>query len=220
MRNTIVLIAFVLSVFSGFSQGTISYYDGTPVLEKKRTDVEGTELLYPDWTVGTVTTKEGKTYRGIKLKYNLLEDRLYFLADNGVTMLFNTPVASFTIGDSASMSKAKTFRNGFPATGNLKADAYFEVLASGKITLLKKTGKSIMETKEYNSPVVKKEIMDNVQYFIFSDNMLTPVKKDQSFIVQILKEKIPGIETYLKSTKLNLKKEEDLISLVAYSNTL
>jgi hypothetical protein len=216
----IVFLVIAFKVCICFSQGTLSFYDGTPALEKKHTDIVGSELLYPTWYSGTVTTKEGKTYKGIQLKYNLLEDRLYFLANNGVTMLFNTPVISFIIGDSASKLKDKTFRNGFPATGNLKSDAYFEILASGKITLLKKMTKSIMETKEYNSPVVKKEIMDNIQYFVFFDNKITAFKKDQSFITETLKDKIPDIETYLKSTKLNLKKEEGLIALIAYANTL
>lgn len=220
MKNILVSFVFVFKIAVCFSQGTVSFYDGTPVLEKKHTDVEGSELLYPNWFFGTVTTKEGKIYKGIQLKYNMLQDRLYFLSDNGVTMSFNTPIVSFTIGDSASKIKDKLFRNGFPVTGNLKPDSYLEVLESGKITLLKKTTKSIMETKDYNSPILKKEILGNVQYFVFSDSKLTSLKKDQSSVIEILRGKIPEIETYIKSAKLNLKKEEGLIALIAYANTL
>ncbi|MDB5206830.1 MAG: hypothetical protein JWR72_1905 [Flavisolibacter sp.] len=216
----IILFAFVLCTQKSFSQSVVSYYDGTPALEVKHTNVEGTELLYPEWCAGVVKTKDGNALRGLKLKYNQLEDRLYYINSSSVSMMFVTPIKEFAIGDSLLGIKNRVFRNGFPVTGKFKNETYFEVLADGKIILLKKTIKNIIESKDYNSPVTKKQIIDDDQYYLYNDGQMFLVKKDKAAIASVLKSKAPGMEAYIAANKLNLKKEKDLINLVTYCNSL
>lgn len=219
MKKILLFLCCVMLATLSEAQGVVTYYDGTPAMEKKLTDVEGTELLYPDWVQGRILTKDGKVFRDQKLKYNQLEDKFYFLGNTGVSMMFTTPVREIVLGDSAS-GGARVFRNGFPAISKFTPDSYYEVLVSGKNQLLKKDIKNLIETKDYNSPIVKKQILDDVHYYVYNGEKLFQVKKDKEVILEAFKEKAAGINAYLSATKPNLKKEADLKLLVSHINTL
>jgi hypothetical protein len=219
MKKIFIFLGFIGVTQVLKAQAVVTYYDGTPALEKKYTDVEGTELLYPDWIQGQVKTKDGKIFSGQRLKYNQLEDRFYFLSNTGVTMMFVTPVREVALGDSLS-SNRRVFRNGFPAVSRFTPETYFEVLVDGKSTLLKKNSKNLVETKDYNSPVTKKQIVNNEQYYLYNGTKVMLMKKDKTAILEAFPEKAIGIEAYLSSKKPNLKKEDELVKMIEYINTL
>lgn len=212
------VIVFLGSLTVCQAQSVLMYYDGTPVREKKVSDIEGEEDLYPDWMIGRVKTKAGKIYTNVKLKYNLLEDQVYFQNADDVTMMFTTPIKELVFGDSAS-GITRVFRNGFPALARFTPESFFEILVDGENMLLKKTVKNVVEKREYNSSETKKYIQNDVQYFFYDGEKLLAVKKDKAAFVEGTKDKGSAVESYISASKLNLKKEEDLVKLVKYINT-
>lgn len=213
----LLLVCFCSWEF-GYSQAALLYNDGTPVTEKKPSDIEGDEFFHPDWQVGHVRTKAGKVYSGVKLKYNQREDQFYFLGANGLTMVFTSPVKEVVFGDSA-VGRTNVFRNGFPVVARLSPDSYFEVLVDGKGMLLKKTVKNVVEKREYNSSVVKKQIQNDVQYYFYNGENLLPVKKSKAAFVEGTKDRSAAIERFIADNKLNLRSEDDLVKLVRFINS-
>lgn len=207
----VVLSFFGISLHAQFS----SHIDGTPTRIVKKIDVEGTELLNENWIKGSVKIQDGTKFNDVMLKYNVLEDVPYFQGKEDAVMLFSKPVHEFTLNDGT----PKVFRSGFPAVGNFKETAYYQVLAEGKMTLLKKVYKKITETREYNSATTVKKIGDNVAYYVFFEDKMIPLKKDKSFFLNNFNKK-EAMQSFFSVEKIDLKSDEGLAKVVNKYNSL
>ncbi|MGF1924465.1 MAG: hypothetical protein ACQUHE_09835, partial [Bacteroidia bacterium] len=137
--------------------------------------------------------------------------------DNMLT--FSVPVHEFVILDPKSNTERK-FRSGFAATKMTSEKSFFEVLADGKVKLLKKNHKIISESKEY-SGAVKKSVSDGIKYYLVNGEQApVVVKLDLKSITAILPNWETQVSAYTKEYKLNLKNQEDAAKLVVYLNSL
>ncbi len=207
-----VVLSFVcISLHAQFS----SHIDGTPARIVKKIDVEGTELLNENWIKGSAKIQDGTKFNDIMLKYNVLEDVPYFQGKDDAVMLFTKPVHEFTLNGGV----PTIFRSGFPAVGNFRENSYYQVLAEGKIILLKKIYKKITETREYNSATTVKKIGDNVAYYVFFEDKMIPLKKDKSFFINNFGKK-EAMQSFFSSEKIDLKSDEGLVKVVNKYNSL
>ncbi|MCZ4224013.1 hypothetical protein [Pedobacter rhodius] len=191
----------------------LTYQDGSPAKEIKLVNVEGSELLYPNWRLGSAKIASGVIYSNLSLKYNLYDDQVYFLGKDSISMKFINPVNEFHI-------EKDMFKNGYPAVKTFNNLSYYLIMAEGKATLLKKLTKNIIEVKEFNSSVTTKKIMDDKIYFLLVDGKITQVKNDKNSFISILADKKNEIDSYLKTNKVNFKKDEDLTALIKFYNDL
>ena len=80
---------------------------------------------------------------------------------------------------------------------------------------------TIIESKSYNSPTVTKKIETEIHYFVqlpSTGKDLISVKRDNKALLAALNK--PELESYVKTNKLNIKKDEDLLKLLNYYSTL
>jgi len=212
MKYLVTLAFFILYTFNSYSQ-YVSYQDGSPAREIKLVNVEGSELLYPDWTKGSIKLASGRVYDEMLLKYNIYEDQLYFQGKDNATMKFTSTVVEFRFG-------SDVYRNGYPAIKDFNELSYFKVLSEGKATLLKKITKNVIDVKEFNSSITVKKIADDKIYYLFNNGKMLLLKSDKATFLGLVSDKKSEIEAYLKANKINFKKEEDLIALVTAYNKL
>ena len=209
---TLLICFFYLNAQQGFQ----SYADGSPATLIKKTDVEGTELLYENWLPATIKSSNGKEYTNVMVKYNLLEDVPYFLGKRDVTMIFSSPIKEFVIEDKVGDNK-RIFRAGFPSYNQFTTSTFFEVLVDGKIKLLKKQGKRITEARAYNSATTVKSIIDDVSYYLHENNQLIAIKRDKKFFLS--RPKITEATlTILNDKKVNFRDQDTLIEIVKTFN--
>ncbi|TKC03179.1 hypothetical protein [Pedobacter cryotolerans] len=209
---TLLICFFYLNAQQGFQ----SYADGSPATLIKKTDVEGTELLYENWLPATIKSSNGKEYTNVMVKYNLLEDVPYFLGKGDVTMIFSSPIKEFVIEDKVG-AKKRIFRAGFPSYNQFTTSTFFEVLVDGKIKLLKKQGKRITEARAYNSATTVKSIIDDVSYYLHENNQLIAIKRDKKFFLS--RPKITEATlTILNDKKVNFRDQDTLIEIVKTFN--
>jgi hypothetical protein len=213
----LVCVALGLSLVyapATLAQGLLADQMGNPVFEKRYTNIKGSPYLQPDWAAGSVKLRSGKTFDGMKLKYDQVEDELLFLSDGGKEMTFSEPVAEFTIGD-------KAFRRGYPAADGAPANAFYEVITEGKMALLKRTSKKVIEEPAYNAATSVKSIRTNENYYLTATNLeLTKIKKDKKSVLAALPDKKAELEDYIKDQRLDLRQEQDIVKLISYYNTL
>lgn len=208
------LVLFFLSIHSKqLLAQALSYKDGSPAKEIKLVNVEGSELLYPNWQPGSVKIASGTVYSNLLLKYNLYEDQLYFLGKDSVSMKFINPINEFHIGNDV-------FKNGYPSIKTFNNLSFYLVLVEGKTTLLKKLSKNILEVKEFNSSITTKKIMDDKAYFLLMEGTIVQVKNDKTSFLSVLINKKDEMDLFLKTNKINFKKDEDLITFVNSYNSL
>jgi len=183
--------------------------------DSKYSEVEGTPFLFADWKEGSIIFSSNKIIKSIPLKYNVESGEVYFKSpQTGSEMLFNDAVRSFAID-------GNTYQAGFnPIDANSKS-TFYQVLGSnkGKLKLLKKVNKSIMEVKEYNSPN-RRVFNESFTYYVANEhNTLTKVKKDNGILSQF-GEKSASVKEYVSKSKLSFKKDEDLAKIFDYYNSL
>lgn len=211
MKILNLIVAAVFSSVFGFAQqGYQSYVDGSPATLIKKIDVEGSEFLYDKWLPTTIKNTKGVEYKGVMVKYNLLEDVPYFLGKADQAMSFSVSLAEFII--QKENGELQKFKAGFPSIDKYNELTFYEVLVDGNAKLLKKNIKKITENREYNSATTVKRIVDNVGYFVFEGSKISVIKKENKSILAAVSKK-EQMQKYLFEKRISIKKEEDLIDI-------
>jgi len=194
--------------------------NGTPITRSRYQDVSGSPFLADGWSAGTVKFTNGVSYKdNLFLKYNVKDDELYFKGKNDEPLLFVDSVAEFAIKGPAGV--IHHYRNGFKPIDGYTNRSFFEVLADGTVELLKKTNKTILETKAYNSPTTERSFVEVNQYYLLRSGKAMPIRKrDNKSILSVLSDKQPALEKYIKDNNLNLKNDSDFSKLIIYYNSL
>lgn len=213
LPTCLVLASLFLPMVTS-AQGLLSDQMGNPVFEKRYTNVKGSPYMLSDWATGSVKLRSGKTFDNMKLKYDQVADQVLFLSDNQKEMTFAEPVSEFAL-------EGKAFRRGYPAADGASTDAFYEVLAEGKVSLLKRTSKKVIDEPAYNAASNVKSIRTNENYYLTVSNLeLTKIKKDKKSVLGALPGNHAELEAFFKAERLDLKKETDMVKLVNYYNTL
>jgi len=197
--------------------------DGKPILTKDYTDVVGSPYLVQDWSTGIVKLDNGQTYKDVSLKYNLMEDEVYFKSEKGGEPLsFADPVSEFTItykDNETGETHTNYYRKGFNGISRTTPNSYFEVLSDGTVQLIKKKSVGIVVSQEWNSATKVKNFKDDTKYYLVKNGQATQVKKDKK-ILENFSDKKQQMENYASSNKINFKSDADLSKLVTYYNSL
>ncbi|MCZ4225182.1 hypothetical protein [Pedobacter rhodius] len=217
MRGFFVLLIFVS--FGAQAQYEVLPFGDvqrTPIKEIKYTDVTGSPYLYDFWVKGKVTLQNGKKYITDSLKYNVIDEKLIFKNNDGSLMYFAEPVKEFELYGTE--PNPVHFINGLPAINGLNSNSYYQVIATGKIGLLKKVSKNITELKQYGSAVTNKAFNTTYSYYSFQNGTLTKITPNKKTIIALFGIKEDLLNDFLKKEKVDFKKDEDLYKLFTYLN--
>jgi hypothetical protein len=193
--------------------------DGRPVFEKKYVDVQGSPYLEEDWAQGAVDLKNGKSFKEVALKYDLVADEVLFKNEKGEAYAFAQPVKAFSLIRPGDKSQ-RIFRNGYAPVKGGTESSYYEVLADGKVQLLQRKVKKIREDKAYGSATAVRTMEEYTNYFIAKDGVPVNIKKSEKAVLEAIGGDSTALEAYIRSNKLNLKNDGDLVKLLTYYNGL
>ena len=223
---TSLLFALTLgSSFSTNAQGIQNLTDisGTVMKTNTYSEIKGSPFLTENWAQGNVKFVNGRILTNIALKYDQVKDELLFKGKNDEEYYFSDLISEFDISYTKSQGEVKQkFINGFTPSKNLTEKSFYEVLVDGKVRLLKRSNKTITETKEYNAATTVKEINENVAYYIGKAGDAAPLKKNDIKTVASLidAQKSAAIIDYANKNNVNPKTEIGLRQIVNYYNTL
>ena len=198
----------------------IFIYDinGNPFSDKSLDDVEGTPYLFKEWNWGAIRFRNGKYAKDVSLLFNVYNNKLYF-SKNGQQMELIDMVKEFMIGykdngDSITL----LFRNGYPQVDKKSTESFYEVLADGKVQLLKWRQKEINTIKPYNGATKTKFDDRQILYLFIPGSKMVKVKKDKDDIIKALPEYKSRIEEFVQKNG-KLKNEDSVAQLIAHINT-
>jgi hypothetical protein len=206
-------------VSSGYAQNMILH---DPVSARvfntfKYSEVRGTPFLIDKWMTGTVTVPNGR-YIDLQMKYDVYENTLLFNR-NDQAFVFQDPVLSFTLmpvpGDSSSYMH---FTKGVSAPG-LKEDQFVQVLVEGKILLYKSDIKLLSELNEINRGVVQ-SFSKASRYFALKNNVIELIKLNKNEIMALVADHEKQVTSFISLHKFSFKKEQDIIAILDYYNSL
>jgi hypothetical protein len=179
---------------------------------------DGTPLLTTAWLKGLVKFTNGTTYKTDFLKYDLEKDQVYFKDTKSEELLqFALPVSEFSlfVGEEKLL-----FKSGFTPIDRTKTSSFYQVLSDGGVQLLKRRVKQAFEERAFNSATTTRSYKEDEYYYLAQNNVPLKIKKDKKQVFAVLANHAAELEVYFSEQKLNLKNEEDLISLIVFYNSL
>ena len=219
MKNSILFFSLLVSVFitqTLKAQQFIQDVSGIPFVATKYSAVEGFPNLFTDWTKAQVKLKDGAQYQDLDLMYDLVKDELSFKSKDGQAMLFKQSVVQFQFND-----MEQPYVSGIDGGKFFTDRNYLHQMSTGKITVYKRTVKNIIEKNEYNTVAKTQVFLENIQYFYTLNNgPLSVFKKDKKMLLELLTDKQIEVQTFITKNNIKLKEDKDLISVLAYYNSL
>jgi len=201
---------------------TLNAYDlsGNPIPTGNQAGIEGSKMLMDQFVKGIVKFKNGKIYRDVQLNLSLTGNEVYFKKDS-ITMAFFNPVDEFALTDNSnSNGKITYFKSGYPAVGTNTNKSFYQVLSKGsKICLLKYIYKTAKEHYEYGGPLKKEYVVkENYYFYDVLNNKMSEINLSTNSIKKSLSAYTVIVKQFLSLNKPNLKREENVISLIDFIN--
>lgn len=219
-KATAALLILLCAIIYCKAQTAQNYANDVTMQAKDLTDVKGSAYSTSQWAKGTVTMEDKVTYTNMDVKYSEYEDKLVVRDKDQRVMEFNNRVKEFTLSyEKEGAEMLVHYSNGFNVEG-YNSKAYFEILAGGKTKLLKKVSKKIQTQTEYGATSSTRSFISTTRYFILLGDKGVGIKKDSKSVLAVFGNKAAEVESYAKTQKLDFKREEDLVKIIAFHDTL
>jgi hypothetical protein len=112
------------------------------------------------------------------------------------------------------------FRKGFPATARTNAETFYQVLDTGRATLLGLYIKEIVEEKSIYGPKPTRHYNDLEEFFVLLDGTMHKIDRETKPLSAILSDHWPELMSYIAEHHLKLTSAEDLAKVVRRYNEL
>lgn len=229
MKITPSIVCIALTTFFMYSsangQGTRNdQIGGWPIYGSDRfhlgTDatIEGDYTLPKTYKPANLYTTSIQFYPAIPAYFNLIFHTLIYKDEDGVEKYPEKVLPRIAFLDDNG-KESMVFKSGFPFIDTLDGSTYYQVLDSGKITLLKYYSTYFLDNKEpfTNRFTRTYHILENY-YALLPNQKLVHLKLSNSDILEILQDKKAAMDAYINKNKIKSKKEKDLIELFHYYN--
>ncbi len=196
---------------------------GKPINLKVEYNMEGTPFYPAEYSPADLYAKNGKIYRGILVRFNLLDnllllkmpDQTELVATNYIRRLVFTETAG---GD---IVFKNVFQREFPAVDGRNEDSYYEVLDSGKLKLLKFHSVTYIDQRQYGQASITRVFEQTETYYLYPvEGKMRKLDKGKDAFLALLPEKKEELATYLTARDLKCRKENEWKNAVAYYNSL
>ena len=214
--------------FSCFSQSSVTQplldfkliltdVNGAPIMAQNNLGVQGSVYLFDEYKPGRVTVNK-RVYKDVKLKLDLEKNAVYF-EKGGVEMVTTDNVDRLDFFDTNLEKYTHVFRNGFAAVGRNTDKTYYQILDSGKVSLLKQINIIYRESTAYGAPSATRSYEQIKSYYLLVNNTLTPIKSSEAFLLA-MPDKKNEVSSFLSSKRIKFNREDDLKRLTIYYNNL
>ncbi|MGD9931285.1 MAG: hypothetical protein AB7U05_14790 [Mangrovibacterium sp.] len=229
MKNSLLLVFLTICYWSTQAQPTRAAYE-LDMLGKNGIirslshgshhftydDIKGSPYLHDDFAPSRILSQDSSLYSEVPLRYNIYSDNIEFTNRNGEVMEILDPdrYQLFMVGEESFMHLSF-------ADGNTIEKGYFQVLVSGPNQLLKRyriSYRPAEPAKPFKDPEPPKFVHMQPDLYISVNGQPAEKITNTRKAFDLLQPVKPEIADWVKNEKLNLKKEEDLIQLIQYSN--
>jgi hypothetical protein len=202
----------------GTSDYLLSPNNGAPFRFIPNNDVAGSPLLYDEWKKGTVILANHEKYDSVLLNFDAYGNNILYNQHDTLYELISD-VSEIRWRDSEDTSYYLVFKK--YVTTDSELNGYVQELCSGKVTIVKKYKKSPEgENKTNGIFETERKYVLHTSVLVIKDNVTVPLKYSSQSLDDLTSDKKGNVDNYIKSNKLNVKKEKGFISAVTYYNTL
>jgi len=163
----------------------------------------GSLFFNDDWSKGFVLMKGNQMAKDVSMRFNSYTNQIFFKKGDQVLVLdASVPVIGFGLeGGSDNPGKTTVFLNGYPAIEDRTTVTFYEVVAYGRLSLLKYHSKKIMEEKDQNRVPIK-AVIDTDYWCVYDSttNRMTDIKHNKNSLLESLPAYAASIRSILDST--------------------
>jgi hypothetical protein len=221
LKNIVIIMSFLFLAFLNQANAQILLNSkGEPFVPY--TEVIGDPFLVNEWRSGFVFLENNQKAIAT-LKFDIKANTLLFRGKNGETLQLKGNFKRFSLDNSNNVLSdldPLVFGNGFPDDGKQTPATFYQLIADGKVKLLKYYKKNVDEHREYASAVTTKTFRSAQAYFVFSNNQLTEIKPNKKSLLELFNGHSAEIEVYLKDNNINFKSDADLKNFFTWYNSL
>jgi len=182
------------------------------------TDIQGSPFLYDDWIDGAIVLNQSQLNH-VKLKFDTYSNK-FVINKNDTSYEISKAINEVRFFPNNDTSNARIYRKGFNINMRLNPNVYMQVMAEGKLTLLKYTYKDLEEYNEYGSATKYKRFRDGQQYFILKDGQYISTTLTKKNLQDALNDKWAAVSDFLNKKGLNGKDEKSWIAAFRFYNSL
>ncbi|MFD2543597.1 hypothetical protein ACFSSB_14790 [Lacinutrix gracilariae] len=181
-------------------------------------DMEGSSYLFKNWLNNAIVYDiAGKRYNLPNCNFNIESNRIEAQLDDvkGKIFAFNTrDISKVEINNKVFIKK----------NTNKGTNQLVEVLQQGEQTVLFKAY-DISISKATINPMTqqkmgKDKIVVKSNYYFEKNNKVEEIKLKKSVLMSLMDDKKSEVKSYMKENDLSITKEQDLIQILDYYNTL
>ena len=193
-----------------------------PLSRISSVDIKGSPFLLEDWCDTDIKLTNGNEFYHVKIKLNVESNELNYLDSGNQIIVLNKGIIKELqfYQKMITVTTPLIFRNGYPAIDKQDNSHFYQVLADGKIVLLKQIKKSVSILKNDMTNETEKEFTEYVDYYIYFNNEIKPLKKSQQFFLDMMSDKSKAVEKFIEADNTNFKKTDSIKKLVDYYNNI
>lgn len=182
--------------------------------------MDGSPFFDTSFCTGSIQLLNGRTYSGLKLKLNLEQQKIIFEVEEGRAYVLSQQTVRIELACKEN-SKPVVFRSGFAAIEKQNDRSLYQVLDSGKVLLLKFVEIRFTDSKAYNSNDFSRAYRQLPSYYIWMPGKdLMKVPSTENELITLLADQRKALVEVIDKEKLKLRKENDLIKIIAKYNQL
>lgn len=192
----------------------------TPVITK---EVKGDTYLHAEWFSGTLNFINGSQLTDKDIRYNL-ESNIFEIKIDGIEKVSDSKyVKSFQLFNEQSR-QTERYVNAFDInTAGPKLIGFLKELYVGNYTLYSRMEIKLVQGKYVSALDMGDEddyYTKKIVYYVLKDRNLMEVNVNKRQFAESIPEYEEKVLEYIKEKGLSLKRENDLIALIVYLNSL
>ena len=215
MKIHLSLSLFLLVIASNtlFSQNLTIGGAGKTLQQTKNTTYSGTPYFNDNFSKGLLHTNSGKDLEVPALRYNMSNQQVEYMEKDLVYSVQDS-LKGFNTADSS--GRAHEF---LKIMGPKKAD-FYEVLVNGKVILLKYYSAKVQSAEDWYTKKQTKTMVKEVTYFSSKDGKVEKLGSNSKSLLAVFSDKQDLVKSFIKDKEPDLKKDEGMIAVFQYYNSL
>ena len=193
---------------------------GTPFVNAKFARVvEGSAFFNEKMMKGAIILSEGKEYKNILVRINLLEMQVNYMDDKQIELVASSPIKEVVLWDTVNGKDYRFVSSNFIDATEKPEKDFYELLKVGKAELYKQYKKKLNEFRPYGSATEEQRIQTETRLFVLKDKQWTKVKKLKE-LTALLKDKETEISKFISDNQISGDSQANLERVIAHYNSL
>lgn len=181
----------------------------------------GSPYLLKDWADGIVRYNNGRVMDQFKLKFDCSTNRLLMQFEGAAFPADGNNVKEFVLYTRSGKKRdSMVFRKGFPPIDRGNTETFYQVLVSGKATLLHLFTKNVIDQKELLASNNRRFYQEENTYYLLEDGTMLKLPENRDELIQQLPAKAAPLKDFIASAQLKMKGTEDFVKITEKYNEL